>query len=107
ENRLADHEIGERIVERERSKNKETICRDALQHIDVLMLKAAAELQFMTSAYPAQRAGVVVSILITASRSGDGRAHSRITADDKVRSPGGDTQAGIIVKAQVAGCVGS
>ena len=58
-------------LNREGHEDKKSVGSDALQHVDVLMLEAAAEFQFVLSAHPAQGSVVVICIFVSATRSGD------------------------------------
>src|SRR6185312_7360141 len=69
---LAKQEAGERVGhDGRRRENKEAIAGDTLQRVDLQALVPAAEFELVTATHPAQRAGDVVSILISIARPGN------------------------------------
>src|ERR1700733_8728824 len=69
--RLPGKEAGECVRYREWLEYEEAVARNPLQHVDLLMLESAAELQLMFAVHPAQRSGVIEDIFVSVSRSCD------------------------------------
>src|SRR5207245_1022518 len=101
ENRLANHETGERIRHWEGNDDKESVGSDSLQRVHMQVLITTSKFQFVLSAYPAYGAVVVIRIFVTIARSGDGIADGSVSIHLDERRPGGHVQAGVVVKAEV------
>src|ERR1700693_67958 len=81
EHGLAKQKAREGIADRESRKYKKAVGRDALRHVDLIVLIAATKFQLVPATHPSHRARKVVGILIVVARSGDGVAHRGITAN--------------------------
>ena len=74
-------EAGEAVGEREGREHKKAVGGDALQGIDLIAAKAAAEFQVVMTANPVERAGDVEGVLERVARPRDGIAHGSIASD--------------------------
>ena len=81
QNRLPNQEARECIVDRRRREHKESVRRDAEQHVDLIVTISAAKFEFVAAVNPGHRAGNVEIVLISVARAGDGIADGGVSAD--------------------------
>ena len=101
EDRLSEKEAGERIWYHGKTReHKETVGGNALQHVELRMLVAASELEFVATVHPTHRARIVKGILIRVARPGNRISDRGVAVDLDKRRPDGEVQARLVTKTQ-------